>query len=60
MNSDWRMECTELLRLAGTFSSIALDRTTADLGEAVALKYFAVGSVVPWARAGVGVMATQD
>ncbi len=42
-----------------TFSIVALDRETGDLGVAVASKFLAVGSVVPWARAGVGAVATQ-
>ena len=42
-----------------TFSIVALDPETGDLGVAVASKFLAVGSVVPWARAGVGAVATQ-
>lgn len=42
-----------------TFSIVALDRATGDLGIAVASKFLAVGAVVPWARAGVGAIATQ-
>lgn len=42
-----------------TFSIVAYDSTTGDLGVAVQSKFFAVGSVVPWARAGVGAIATQ-
>lgn len=42
-----------------TFSIVALDAATGDLGIAVASKFLAVGSVVPWARAGVGAIATQ-
>jgi uncharacterized Ntn-hydrolase superfamily protein len=42
-----------------TFSIVAHDATTGDLGVAVASKFLAVGSVVPWARAGVGAVATQ-
>jgi uncharacterized Ntn-hydrolase superfamily protein len=38
---------------------VARDPTTGDLGIGVQSKYFAVGSVVPHARAGVGVVATQ-
>ncbi|MEN3001107.1 MAG: DUF1028 domain-containing protein [Armatimonadota bacterium] len=43
----------------GTFSIVAYDPATGDLGVAVASKFLAVGSVVPFARAGVGVIATQ-
>src|SRR3954466_9107591 len=42
-----------------TFSIVAFDPATGDLGVAVESKYFGVGSVVPWARAGVGAIATQ-
>lgn len=42
-----------------TFSICALDAHTGEVGVAVQSKYFAVGSVVPWARAGVGAAATQ-
>jgi len=42
-----------------TFSIVAIDPSTGDLGVAVASKFLAVGSVVPWARAGVGAIATQ-
>lgn len=44
----------------GTFSIVAYDPESGDLGVAVASKYLAVGSVVPWARAGVGAIATQS
>lgn len=43
-----------------TFSIVALDRATGDLGVAVQSKFLAVGAVVPWARAGVGAIATQS
>src|SRR5438045_1552966 len=42
-----------------TFSIVARDPATGDVGVAVASKFLAVGSVVPWARAGVGAVATQ-
>lgn len=42
-----------------TFSIVAWDPATGDLGIAVQSKLFAVGSVVPWAKAGVGPIATQ-
>src|SRR5438034_9780960 len=42
-----------------TFSIVAIDPATGDLGVAVASRYFAVGAVVPWAEAGVGAVATQ-
>ena len=45
--------------LPGTFSIVAFDSVTQELGVAVESKYFAVGRVVPWAQAGVGAVATQ-
>jgi len=45
--------------LIATYSIVAFDPTSGDLGVAVQSKYFGVGSVVPWARAGVGAIATQ-
>jgi uncharacterized Ntn-hydrolase superfamily protein len=42
-----------------TFSIVARDPATGDLGIAVASKFLAVGAVVPVARAGVGAIATQ-
>ncbi len=42
-----------------TFSIVARDAATGDLGVAVQSKFLAVGAVVPWARAGVGAVATQ-
>jgi len=46
-------------RLVHTFSIVGFDPANGDLGVAVASKFFAVGSVVPWAEAGVGAVATQ-
>ena len=43
-----------------TFSIVGYDPKTGDLGVAVQSKFFAVGSVVPWAMAGVGAVATQS
>ncbi|PZA08667.1 MULTISPECIES: DUF1028 domain-containing protein [unclassified Meiothermus] len=43
-----------------TFSLVARDPETGDLGIAVASKFLAVGSVVPWLEAGVGAVATQS
>jgi uncharacterized Ntn-hydrolase superfamily protein len=42
-----------------TFSIVAYDPVAGDWGVAVASRYFSVGSVVPWAEAGVGAVATQ-
>jgi uncharacterized Ntn-hydrolase superfamily protein len=43
----------------GTFSIVAADPKTGEVGVAVQSRYFAVGNVVPWAKAGVGAVATQ-
>ena len=43
-----------------TFSLVAQDPKTGDLGVAVASKFLAVGAVVPFAEAGVGAIATQS
>lgn len=42
-----------------TFSIVAIDPRTGEMGVAVASRYFSVGSVVPWAMADVGAVATQ-
>jgi uncharacterized Ntn-hydrolase superfamily protein len=42
-----------------TFSIVAIDPVTGDLGVAVASRVFGVGNHVPWAEAGVGAIATQ-
>jgi uncharacterized Ntn-hydrolase superfamily protein len=43
-----------------TFSIVARDSATGDLGVAVQSHYFAVGPIVPWAEPGVGAIATQS
>ena len=43
----------------GTFSIVACDRANGIWGIAVQSKFISVGSVVPWAEAGVGAIATQ-
>jgi uncharacterized Ntn-hydrolase superfamily protein len=43
-----------------TYSIVARDPDTGQLGVAVQSHYFQVGPVVPWALAGVGVIATQS
>jgi uncharacterized Ntn-hydrolase superfamily protein len=42
-----------------TFSIVAADPATGEVGCAVQSKYFAIGAVTPWVRAGVGAVATQ-
>ena len=47
-------------KLAHTYSIVAWDSSTGDLGIAVQSKFPNVGGIVPWARAGVGAVATQS
>jgi uncharacterized Ntn-hydrolase superfamily protein len=42
-----------------TFSIVARDAATGQMGIAVASRYFSVGAVVPWADADLGAVATQ-
>jgi uncharacterized Ntn-hydrolase superfamily protein len=46
--------------LAHTFSIVARDTQTGQMGLAVQSHWFAVGSLCPWAEAGVGAIATQS
>lgn len=48
------------LPLAGTYSILARDPLTGELGAAVQSHWFSVGSVVIWGEAGLGVVATQS
>jgi uncharacterized Ntn-hydrolase superfamily protein len=43
----------------GTYSIVARDPRTGELGVAVQSHWFSVGPIVPWARVGVGAVATQ-
>lgn len=43
-----------------TFSIVARDPATGEFGVAVQSHWFSVGSIVPWAEAGVGAVATQS
>ena len=47
-------------RPVSTYSIVARDPVTGELGVAVQSHWFSVGSVVPWAEAGVGAVATQS
>jgi uncharacterized Ntn-hydrolase superfamily protein len=44
----------------GTYSIVALDPATGELGAAVQSHWFSVGSLCTWARPGVGAVATQS
>ena len=43
-----------------TFSIVAVDPETGEMGVAVASKFIAAGSIVPWVELGVGAVATQS
>jgi uncharacterized Ntn-hydrolase superfamily protein len=48
------------LRPVHTFSIVARDPNTGELGVAVQSHWFSVGAIVPWVEAGVGAVATQS
>src|SRR6185295_16329476 len=50
---------TDFTKRAHTYSIVAYDSLTGDLGIAVQSKFPNVGGLVPWAKAGVGAVATQ-
>ncbi|MDA4113532.1 MAG: DUF1028 domain-containing protein [Thaumarchaeota archaeon] len=47
------------MRPVDTYSIVAIDKKSGEMGVAVQSHWFSVGSVVSWAEAGVGVVATQ-
>lgn len=47
-------------RPVATYSIVARDPHTGEMGVAVQSHWFSVGSIVPWAEAGVGAVATQS
>ena len=47
-------------RPAHTYSIVAIDRETGELGAAVQSHWFSVGSSVIWAESGVGAVCTQS
>lgn len=47
-------------QLANTYSIVAVDTQREEMGVAVQSHVFSVGSIVPWAEAGIGVVATQS
>ena len=51
---------SHLEKIAHTYSIVAWDSATGDLGVVVQSKFPNVGGIVPWARAGVGAVATQS
>jgi uncharacterized Ntn-hydrolase superfamily protein len=54
---DGQQPCSDLV---ATYSIVARDPASGRLGVAVQSHYFSVGSVVTWAEAGVGAVATQS
>ena len=50
----------DFLKRAHTYSIVAYDSATGDLGIAVQSKFPNVGGIVPWARSGIGAVATQS
>jgi uncharacterized Ntn-hydrolase superfamily protein len=48
------------VRPVHTFSIVARDPATGELGVAVQSHWFSVGPIVPWVEAGVGAVATQS
>jgi uncharacterized Ntn-hydrolase superfamily protein len=48
------------LRPVATYSIVARDSVTGEIGVAVQSHWFSVGSIVTWAEAGVGAVATQS
>ncbi len=53
------LAATSAAAQVATFSIVAYDPAAGEWGVTVASRYFSVGSVVPWAEAGVGAVATQ-
>src|SRR3954451_16418756 len=51
--------CSSVVR-KGTYSIVARDPVSGDLGVGVQSHWFSVGSVVTWGLPGVGVVATQS
>ena len=47
-------------RPVATYSIVARDAETGEMGVAVQSHWFSVGAIVPWAEAGVGAVATQS
>lgn len=60
INPEIKSQDIETYQPVSTFSIVGRDSITGELGVAVASRFFAVGSVVPWAKANVGAVATQS
>jgi uncharacterized Ntn-hydrolase superfamily protein len=48
------------VRPVNTYSIVARDSATGQIGVAVQSHWFSVGQIVPWAEAGIGAVATQS
>jgi uncharacterized Ntn-hydrolase superfamily protein len=48
------------IRPVSTYSIVAFDKETGQLGVAVQSHWFSVGPIVPWAESGIGAIATQS
>jgi uncharacterized Ntn-hydrolase superfamily protein len=60
VNCQVQKQFTTPPRPVHTFSIVARDPATGELGVAVQSHWFSVGAIVPWAEAGVGAVATQS
>jgi uncharacterized Ntn-hydrolase superfamily protein len=58
--SSFAQEMQSPSRLVHTYSLVARDTVTGEMGVAVQSHWFSVGSLVTWAEAGVGAVATQS
>ena len=58
--SELDRKVTRPLRPVHTYSIVARDPNTGELGVAVQSHWFSVGPIVPWAEAGIGAVATQS
>jgi uncharacterized Ntn-hydrolase superfamily protein len=56
----WSTSTAHADPLVHTFSIVARDPATGEMGVAVQSHWFSVGSIVTWAEAGVGAVATQS
>lgn len=56
--ASWRT--ADFSRPVSTYSIVARDAATGEMGVAVQSHWFSVGPIVPWAEAGIGAVATQS
>ena len=53
-------QATRTVRPVHTYSIVAVDSVTGEIGAAVQSHWFSVGSIVTWAEPGAGAVATQS